>query len=79
MLQHGASFSFYTDPIVKRDASLRNAEMRRCGDAEMRSLICLLIQVNRYGTVRHSLLHWKPHFNYLKFKLCRYLTYNYFK
>ncbi len=71
MLQHGASFSFYTDPIVKRDASLRNAEMR--------SLICLLIQVNRYGTVRHSLLHWKPHFNYLKFKLCRYLTYNYFK
>ena len=53
--------------------------MRRCGDAEMRSLICLLIQVNRYGTVRHSLLHWKPHFNYLKFKLCRYLTYNYFK
>lgn len=69
MLQHGASFSFYTDPIVKRDASLRNAEMR--------SLICLLIQVNRYGTVRHSLLHWKPHFNYLKFKPCRHVTYNY--
>ena len=45
----------YTDPIVKRmllSAMRRcgDAEMRRCGDAESHML---LIQVNRYGTVRH--------------------------